>query len=112
MFGNYRCAVLFATVSTSSEGWSVLSVTGDCDLASGPELRKQIQRAATDADRLVIDLSAVGFLDSVGLGLLVGAARRVERLVVVAPEGSSARRALDSSRLVEILDVREAAPDS
>jgi len=98
--------MLFATVSSTEQGWAVLSVTGDCDLASGPELRRQIQRAAADAERLVVDLSAVGFLDSVGLGLLVGAARRVAELVVVAPQESSARRALESSRLVEILDVR------
>jgi anti-sigma B factor antagonist len=106
VFGGYGGAVLFATVSSSQHGWATLSVTGDCDLASGPELRRQIQRAAADADRLVVDLAGVGFLDSVGLGLLVGAARRVQELVVVAPEGSSARRALESSRLTEILDVR------
>ena len=102
--------MLFATVSTSQQGWAVLSVTGDCDLATGPELRRQIQRAAAYTDRLIVDLSGVGFLDSVGLGLLVGAARRVAELVVVAPGGSSARRALESSRLTEILDVRDAAP--
>jgi anti-sigma B factor antagonist len=110
VFGGYRCAVLFAAVTTSQHGWSVLSVTGDCDLASGPELRKHIQRAAAQAERLVIDLSGVGFLDSVGLGLLVGAARRVDELVVVAPVGSSPRRALETSRLDEILDVRDDAP--
>ena len=110
MFGGYVGAVLFAAVSTTRHGWAVLSVTGDCDLASGPELRKQIHAAAADVDRLVIDVSGVGFLDSVGLGLLVGAARRVDELVVVAPEGGSPRRALESSRLVEILDVRDATP--
>ena len=84
----------------------VLSITGDCDLASAPELRRHIVRASTDVDELVIDLSGVGFIDSVGLGLLVGAARRVEHLIVVAPDGS-ARRALVATRLDQILNVTD-----
>jgi anti-sigma B factor antagonist len=99
--------VLFAAVAVVRGGWSVLSITGDCDLASAPELRRELLRAASGADRLVVDLEGVGFLDSVGLGLLVGAARRVGELVVVAPEGP-ARRALRTSRVDEILDVRDA----
>jgi hypothetical protein len=38
------------------------------------------------------------------MGLLVGAARRVPLLIVVAPEGT-ARRALEATRLDEILTV-------
>ena len=83
--------VLFAAITVSRDGWSVLSVTGDCDLATGPEHFAEI----------------VHGLDAVGLGLLVGAARRVDELVVVAPVGSSPRRALETSRLDEILDVRD-----
>lgn len=110
MFGRYRDAVLFATEHSTSSGWAVLSVTGDCDLASGPDLRRALSRSASGSAALVVDLRGVSFLDSVGLGLLVGAARRVDRLVVVAEEGDPAHRALTSSRLDEILDVRPALP--
>jgi anti-sigma B factor antagonist len=102
--------VLFAAVTARRDGWSVLSVTGDCDLASGPELRRELLRVAAEGDRVAVDLSGVGFIDSVGLGLLVGAARRTAELLVVAPAGGPARRALESSRVDRILDVRDALP--
>jgi len=103
--GSYGSAVLFAAMTIDRGDRRVLSITGDCDLASAPELRRHLARAAADIGELVIDLSGVGFIDSVGLGLLVGAARRVPHLIVVAPEGT-ARRALVAARLDEILDVR------
>jgi anti-sigma B factor antagonist len=108
VFGDYRDPVLFATVTSRRGGWSVLAVTGDCDLASAPELRRQLLHVAGEGDRVAIDLSSVSFIDSVGLGLLIGAARRTVEVVVVAPVGSAARRALESSRVEQILDVRDA----
>jgi anti-sigma B factor antagonist len=98
--------MLFAAVTIDRGDRRVLSITGDCDLASAPELRRHLARASADTDQLVIDLSGVGFIDSVGLGLLVGAARRVPDLVVVAADDSAARRALVAARLDQILTVR------
>jgi anti-sigma B factor antagonist len=103
---SYGSAVLFAAVTIDRGNRRVLSITGDCDLASAPELRRHLTRAAADTDELVVDLSGVGFIDSVGLGLLVGAARRVPQMIVVAPDGT-ARRALVASRLDQILDIRD-----
>jgi anti-sigma B factor antagonist len=103
----YASSMLFAAVTIDRGDRRILSITGDCDLASAPELRRHLARAAADTDDLVIDLSGVGFIDSVGLGLLVGAARRVPNLVVVAPLDGSARRALEATRLDQILTLRD-----
>ncbi len=99
-------------MTVRADGWAVLSVTGDCDLASAPALRADLIRAARDHDRVVVDLRGVSFIDSVGLGLLIGAARRVSTLVVVAEDGDPAHRALRSSRVEEILDVRAEFPQA
>jgi anti-sigma B factor antagonist len=50
----------------------LLSVQGDVDLATAPELEAALERALQGpARRLVVDLRGVQFLDSTGLALLV-----------------------------------------
>lgn len=71
--------------------WHVISIAGDLDVAGAPQARSAITRAiAGGIDRLVIDLSRVDFIDSFGLGILVGALKRMAgsdgRLVLVLTE--------------------------
>lgn len=71
-------------------------VDGRLDLRSAPELRSTVGAAIAAADdAIVLDLSAVEFIDSSGLGVLVGlhreAERRGVRMLVVAPSGSAAQ---------------------
>lgn len=66
----------------------VLSVTGEVDLVTAPDLEAAIARELTGAPaRLVLDLSAVTFFGSLGLAALIGgmqlAAERAVRLVLV-----------------------------
>lgn len=62
--------------TTDEHGNVVLAVKGEIDATTTDQLRERI-RAAFDAGnrRLVVDLSAVDFIDSTGLGVLVGALR-------------------------------------
>jgi len=47
-------------------------LTGEVDLLAAPALRRAIDRAvAVDGSRIVINLDAVTFVDSAGLGVLV-----------------------------------------
>ncbi|GAC1517804.1 MAG: STAS domain-containing protein [Acidimicrobiales bacterium] len=70
------------TVSTSvpsdSRTWTVLPLVGDVDLASAPALRQQLADMTTESPSfLVIDMSELDFIDSTGLGVLVGTLRRL-----------------------------------
>lgn len=59
-------------------GWTVVQVTGEVDIYTAPVLREQIVDLISDGcRRLVIDMQAVTFIDSTGLGVLIGALKRL-----------------------------------
>ncbi|MGB7981296.1 MAG: STAS domain-containing protein [Candidatus Nanopelagicales bacterium] len=62
-------------LATRSQGTaSVVSVTGEVDVFSAPDLDAELSElVAAGSPRLVVDLSKVAFLDSTGLGVLVKA---------------------------------------
>jgi anti-sigma B factor antagonist len=63
---------------TASGGVIVVEVGGEIDVASAPELRDCLnQTIDAGSRRLVVDLRQVSFIDSEGLGVLVGAKRRL-----------------------------------
>jgi anti-sigma B factor antagonist len=55
---------------------TLVVLRGDLDLVTAPELRECLVEVIGDGARIVIDLEAVGFLDSAGLGILVGGLKR------------------------------------
>ncbi len=63
------------------DGYTIVAISGDMDIASVPMLREQLLRLPRPrAGRMVIDLSGVTFCDASGLAMLVGASRRADLL--------------------------------
>ncbi|MFL6237938.1 MAG: STAS domain-containing protein [Actinomycetes bacterium] len=64
----------FTSELHTGDGFVVVSLTGELDLAEGPGLRKSLERVLRTGTRLVvIDAAELTFLDSSGIGLLVAA---------------------------------------
>lgn len=101
---------------TERDGWVVLAVTGDLDLTTAPAFRRAVlDRVHGGARRLVVDLTPTDFVDSIGLGMLVAALKRVRshggRLVVVCPE-PRVRKPLDLTQLGLVLPVVDTVDDA
>ena len=60
------------------DGIEVIDVQGEIDIYTAPRLRELlIDLVSKGSYQLVVNLDKVGFLDSTGLGVLVGGLRRV-----------------------------------
>jgi len=65
-------------LSSRHEGdWTILDVGGEIDMLTSPQLRDRIVGLIeAGRPRIVVDLQNVSFMDSTGLGTLVGCLKR------------------------------------
>ena len=96
--------------------WAVMRVTGEIDMATAPRLRQHVQTVtARDIAGLVLDLERVEFIDSTGLGVMVGAAKRMRivsggfRIVCSQPH---LNELFALTRLNEVFDLYETLEDA
>ncbi len=52
-------------------GYSVIELSGDIDLSCSPEARETILGCLQSSDKVLVDLSAVSYIDSSGVASLV-----------------------------------------
>jgi anti-sigma B factor antagonist len=89
------------TVSTREEGpFTVVEVGGEVDVYTAPRLREAVVTAIESGNtRLVIDVENVEFLDSTGVGVLVGALKKVRSA------GGTLDIVCTQPRLLKIFDI-------
>jgi anti-sigma B factor antagonist len=97
------------TEDTFDPSGLVVTVSGELDIATAPALRDRLT-AAIDAgtQRLVIDLSAISFLDSVALATIVHAKQRLSehgRLALAIDPSSYVMLVFESGGLPKVLDL-------
>jgi anti-sigma B factor antagonist len=96
-------------------GARVVQCVGEIDLATVPLLRDRVAGLQLDGpSRLVIDLSGVTFIDSLGLGALIGFHKRARVLqgsLVVVPS-AAARRVLAATALDRVFVIRDSLEDA
>ena len=79
---------------------ALVTVRGEIDVASAPQLRTHLHELCTEDTRtVVVDLREVTFLDSSALGVLVGALRRCRE------NESEFRLVINSPRLLKIFEI-------
>jgi anti-sigma B factor antagonist len=103
--GNFR-------VSTDEgDDGTVLRVVGEVDVYTSPALRDELYRLIdTGAPRVTLDLSGMEFIDSSGLGVFVGALKRVrERSSELELRGvqPSTRKVLEITGLVQVFTIAD-----
>jgi anti-sigma B factor antagonist len=96
------------TLRSSLKGSAlVLTVAGDVDLASAPELSRAIELVPSAVAVVVADLTAVTFLDSSGINALLRGQRELASsgiaFRVVTAAGGPVRRVLELMQLTEAL---------
>lgn len=102
--------MLFDVQVDQRDGVAVVRVVGELDLASAPQVRTAVVRAlASGGPDLELDLTAVDFVDSLGLGVVVSALKRVRtnggRLVVVV-DAARVRKPFEVTGLDTLVDLR------
>jgi anti-sigma B factor antagonist len=74
----YRSMELGLDVDDSRRPYTVLAVKGEVDVYTAPRLReKLVELVSQGKHQIVVDLEGVDFLDSTGLGVLVGGLKRL-----------------------------------
>jgi anti-anti-sigma factor len=102
MCGDLGRSSEFSVAVAVDQGSTVVSVRGDIDMATAPRLRQVLIDATSLA--VVVDLSAVTFMDASGLGVLVGAARLARnegRDLVLRDPSPSALRVLQVTGMLD-----------
>lgn len=84
----------------ATDDCAVLQVIGEVDVYTAPMLREQIREfAAKGVVHLIVDLGRVDFLDSTGLGALVGGVKRLREA------GGSLALVIGTPRILRIFQI-------
>jgi anti-sigma B factor antagonist len=94
---------------------TVVEVSGEVELHSAEQLRDALMQASNvERPCIVVDLSRVSFIDSSGLGVLVGALKRVRErgaLSLVCPQ-ARVRRVFEITGLTQVFSIYNQLEDA
>jgi anti-sigma B factor antagonist len=103
-------------ITTSQRGACiVVALAGDIDMQTAPQLQERLVEFANDDLTVVVDLNGVEFLDSSGLGALVGATNALQqaggslRLACPRPH---VRKVLRISRIGDVIPIYDGVEDA
>ena len=104
----------FEVETDEHEGYTVVRPKGDIDAYSVGQFREALGELA-DRPRVLIDLSEVPFMDSAGLGALIGGIRRAREAdgeVAVACSRATLTRLLHTTGFDRIVPVTESVAEA
>jgi anti-sigma B factor antagonist len=98
---------------TDRDGWRIVTATGQLDVATAPEFRQTLVGAQYGGEtHVVVDLNGVEFIDSMGLGVLVGGLKRARTHQCQFVVACSRERILRLFELTGLDEVLRVVPDA
>lgn len=100
---------------TESGGHSVVAFKGDVDLESSPEARKILLERVASKAQILVDMSAVDYIDSSGIASLVEsfqAAKAGGQNYALVSVSASALRVLELARLDKVFPIFNSIEDA
>ncbi|MFB7874560.1 MULTISPECIES: STAS domain-containing protein [unclassified Nocardia] len=95
----------------AQDGFEILTVRGEVDMASAPQLQAALEKAREGGKTLVVDMTQVGFLGSAGLSaLLIVSKGAPQQLRVVASR--EVARPIELTGLDKLLAVYDTLDDA
>lgn len=98
--------------SSDDGGTTTVFLSGEIDLERSPEARRQLLDTLARGQALVVDLSAVAYIDSSGIASLVEAYQRAKNAnlgFTLAGIGDGVMKVLRLARLDQVFPIRSAA---
>ena len=97
--------------ASSANGTGIVRVAGEIDLSNSASVRDAIVDATSEASLVVLDLTAVEYLDSAGIAMLFRLAERLgyhrQELQLVVPPDASIRGVIRLTRLDQVVAVKD-----
>lgn len=96
--------------------WTVLDVKGEVDLDTAPALKGALADAIKDgASNIVVNLEGVEFLDSSGLGVLIGGLKRCKEaggMLALAGPRRPVRKVLTITGLDKVFPIHDSVNEA
>ena len=90
----------FEVSKESGNGYVLVSVVGEVDVATAPEFRDRLREAIGEGPGIVaVDLTGVTFIDSTALGVLIEAKELCDA------EGGTMRIAVSEPRILKVFEI-------
>ncbi len=96
---------LTITTTATAGGVPLISVAGEVDLATAPQLEHAVSAVTDITAGMIIDFTAVGFLSSTGLSVLIAAHKRTAGRIVLVATGNAVLRSLQTTHLDSLISV-------
>ena len=100
------------TVKVEEQGASrVVRLSGECDIASAPQLQEALKSMrGPDITEVIVDATELDFMDSTGLGVVMGALKRLKEsggTLKIAGARGPVRRVLEVTGLDRVIPLFE-----
>jgi anti-sigma B factor antagonist len=103
--GGDRVAEVTIATRTDPAGVPMIALAGELDSSNAASLEAAVAAVTSQhRDRLIFDLSALRFMDSAGISVLIGAAAQVDAVELREPS-QVVRRVIELTGLTDVLSV-------